>query len=295
MNCEKWLSKYKDKLCGKTVVLFGATGGIGNELCRYILRLGGALCTVDRNPKKAKELHTKLKKEYPFATVTGLIADLEDMTSVKPLCDSLKAIDFDIIIHNAGAYSIPRHICDTGFNNVFQINFISPYYIIRQVLPKLSERKGAVVAVGSIAHNYSKTDQSDIDFSKRKASSLVYGNAKRYLMYSLLELSREYPDVGVSVVHPGITLTNITAHYPKWLFRIIKHPMRIIFMPPRVAALSIIEGMFRATKPYSWLGPRFFGIWGKPSLKKLSTADLKEIKEIYITANEIYDKEVLKK
>ena len=118
----------------------------------------------------------------------------------------------------------------------------------------------------------------------------MYGNAKRYLMYAILRLSKECEDVEFAVTHPGITFTNITAHYPKLLFAIIKHPMKIIFMKPRLAALSIIDGLFNKTEPYSWIGPRFFNIWGKPSKKTLKTAGICERERMFDACEEIYSK-----
>lgn len=290
INCDKWLKRYEGRLVGKRVALFGSTGGIGNALCRYILKLGGTLITVDRNPTKAEILKGKLKLEFPKAEIYSIIADLEDINAVNTACDELERLNVDIVIHNAGAYSIPRRKCSTGFDNVFQINFLSPYYITNRLLPHLAENKGRVVVVGSIAHNYSKTDENDIDFSSRKKASLVYGNAKRHLMFSTLRLSRDNPEVCFAVTHPGITFTNITAHYPKPLFVLIKHPMKVIFMKPRAAALSIVEGMFTDTYCYEWIGPRFFNVWGKPIKKILKTCPYDECERIYKSAKEIYER-----
>jgi short-subunit dehydrogenase len=285
---EKKLKNRGSDFKGKTVVLFGATGGIGNELCRYILTLGANLITVDRNQQKAADLKEKLLNEFSDASINCLTADLEDLDSVKSAVDALKGIPIYTVIHNAGAYSIPRRNLNTGLNNVFSINCAMPYYITKQLLPNLSG--GRVIIVGSIAHNYSKSDRNDIDFKTRTKASLVYGNAKRYLMYAILRLSKECKDVKFAVTHPGITFTNITAHYPKLIFAIIKHPMKIIFMKPRLAALSIIEGLFNKTEPYSWIGPRVFNIWGKPSKKTLKTAGICEIERIYDACEEIYSK-----
>ena len=109
-------------------------------------------------------------------------------------------------------------------------------------------------------------------------------------MYATLELSKSNPLITFSITHPGITFTNITAHYPKLIFAIIKHPMKIIFMKPRLAALSIIDGLFNKTENYNWIGPKFFNVWGKPAKKPLKTATQDEIKLIYNTCEEIYSK-----
>ena len=275
------------RLEGKNIALFGSTGGIGKELCRYILELGGNLILVNRSREKTIQLEQELKEAFPKAQIDWIIADLEERESVIKACDELQRLETDILIHNAGAYSIPRKTCSTGYDNVFQINFVSPYYITNQLMPYLEEKKGRVVVVGSIAHNYSKTDEADIDFATRKKASLVYGNAKRYLMFSMLELSKAHQDVKFAITHPGITFTNITNHYPKLIFMLIKHPMKCIFMKPRKAALSILQGLFEETECYEWIGPRFFNVWGKPSKKKLRTCEKEEIEKIEQNARKI--------
>ncbi len=286
---KKWLAKNTESLKGKTVALTGSTGGIGQELCKYLCFLDAELILIDRNRKKAEVLRENLLSIYPNAKITLLTADLEDMESVKSATEELKSLEPDVFIHNAGAYSIPRKICGTGFDNVFQINFVSPYYMIRSLLPILENKNGRVVAVGSIAHRYSKTDPDDIDFKSRKKASLVYGNAKRYLMFSLPCLAESHPEVKFSVVHPGITFTGITAHYPKVIFAIIKHPMKVIFMKPYTAALSVLKGVFDSTQNDSWIGPRLFDVWGLPVKKRLKIAS-QEQSRISKTTEEIYKK-----
>lgn len=276
-----------ETLKGKTVAVTGSTGGLGRELCRYLAELGASIIFCDRNKERSMRLAEELASQFSVKT-EHITLDLEDIASVKSATNELKGRNIDVFIHNAGAYSIPRKICETGLDNVFQINFASPYYIIKELLPYLREKKGRVVVVGSIAHNYSKADPNDIDFHTRTAASKVYGNAKRYLMLSLYELFEKEEKVSLSVTHPGITFTNITAHYPKLVFALIKHPMKIIFMKPQKAALSILKGVFGNTEYGEWIGPRVFNIWGKPSQKKLHTFTKSEAEEIFKTAEEIY-------
>ena len=201
----------------------------------------------------------------------------------------LESRPVDVFIHNAGAYSIPRHRTAAGFDNVFQINFASPYYIIRRVLPQLKERRGHVVVVGSIAHHYSRTDVTDVDFSTRDRASLVYGNAKRYLMFSLPALL-EGSGVSLAVTHPGICFTNITAHYPRVIYALIKHPMKLIFMHPRRACLSILRGVFLPCERNEWIGPRVFDIWGTPRKRRLTSVASEEQAEIEIAAEQTWGK-----
>ncbi|MBE6810595.1 MAG: SDR family NAD(P)-dependent oxidoreductase [Ruminococcaceae bacterium] len=284
----KWIDKNSISLVGKTVAISGATGGIGTCLCDYLAYLGADIVCLDRNAKKSNDLISSLKLKYPQLNAMHISLDLEDFDRVKEVTKQLKDYKVDFLILNAGAYKIPRHKSSTGYNNVFQINFISPYYLACELAQSISERGGRVVAVSSIAHNYSKIDINDIDFSSRNAASKVYGNAKRFLTYSLFE--HFYNDETLSIVHPGITFTNITNHYPKLIFAIIKYPMKIIFMKPKKAALCVLYGLFCGCRCNEWIGPKYFNIWGLPKLKKLNTATQDEIINIRNKTNEIIGK-----
>ena len=276
----------KPSLINKTVAITGASGGLGRALCEKILENGGALTVIDRNPKKQAALIESLRASFPKAEIEGLLSDMEDIESVKALAEALKARPIDYLILNAGAYSIPRHKTALGLDNVFTINFVSPYYLTRALLPSIEARGGRVIAVGSIAHNYAKSDATDEDFSTRERASLVYGNAKRHLMAAFFALAAEGKPS--SVTHPGISFTGITAHYPKLVFALIRHPMKIIFMKPKKAALSIYEGIFTPTADGEWIGPRFVGVWGIPKKKKLRTITSAEQKRLSEYAERLY-------
>lgn len=287
MNINKWIKQNTESLDGKTVAISGSTGGLGRELCIHLGSLGASLVLLDRNIKKSHSLATELRGLYSGISIKHITVDMTDIPSVKAAADALANMPIDYLILNAGAYSIPRCTLDNGYDNVFTINFISPYYLARRLLPSIKSRGGKVIAVGSIAHNYSKIDERDIDFQTRKNASLVYGNAKRYLTYSLFALADEG---GVAIAHPGITFTGITAHYPKLIFAIIKYPMKIIFMSPKKASLSVLRAIFEDCKSGEWIGPRLFDVWGMPKKKPLKTAKPDEAKKIVEEAERIYEK-----
>ena len=270
-------------LKGKTVAISGATGGIGRELCRSLARLGADLVLLDRNRQKSLLLIDELRADFPQIEYTHVTVDMEDIGAVRAAADRLADdVKPDYLILNAGAYSIPRKKCETGFDNVFQINFVSPYFLARRLLGDIEKRGGRIVVVGSIAHNYSKSDPSDVDFSGRKAASKVYGNAKRYLIYSLID------ERVVNVTHPGIAVTGITGHYPKAVYALIKYPMKLIFMKPKKASLSVLRGIFDECGEREWIGPRVFDIWGRPKKKPLRTCTVSEAEYIRKKADEIF-------
>ncbi len=286
MSIKSWINKNTHSLRGKNIAVSGATGGLGRELCLYIASLGGNLVLVVRNIKKSEALASLIKEKYPSVSVSHVTADMEDISSVESAADELISLGVDMLFLNAGAYSIPRHKTESGYDNVFTINFLSPYILAKKLLPFLRARGGRIIAVGSIAHRYSPSDPHDVDFSKRKKSDLVYGNSKRYLMATLPALAKREGEI--TIVHPGITFTNITAHYPRLIFAIIKYPMKVIFMSPRRAALSILAGAFINCREDEWIGPRIFDVWGLPKKKKFKIPQ-SEMAEIRQTAEKLFN------
>lgn len=275
---DRFFARHTHSLSGKRVAVCGATGGIGEALCRHLARLGAELWLCCRSEAKTNALMDTLRAEYPDVAAHFVPLDLEDAASVENAAQILSQMPPHVLIHNAGAYAIPRHVTAQGVDNVFAINCLGPYALTKRLLAPMAAVGGRVVCVGSIAHNYSKIDPAEPDFATRTAASQVYGNAKRHLMLALYECFEGVKGVTLSVVHPGITLTGITDHYPKWLYRIIKHPMKVIFMPPRRAALSVLRGVFEPTAYGEWIGPWLFDVWGLPRKRRLRTFTAAEAK-----------------
>ena len=284
----KWLTVENPTLRGKTVVLTGATGGLGLEICRYVLSFGGRLIMVARNREKAEALKASLLLEYPQAQISFLLADLESPDQVLALCQKLRQQPVDVLMLNAGTYALPRLHTACGYDNVFTTNFISHYVMVRELLPLLRERSAKVVATGSISYRFSPSDPEDIDFSHRQSANLVYGNSKRYLMFALTELLKNEQNISFAIGHPGISFTGITAHYPKAALMVVRPSMKLIFMHPRKACRSMVAAIFREVPPLHWLGPGVREIWGNPRLSPLTGCDAEERQEIFNRAEQIY-------
>ena len=288
MNIQNWIKNNTQTLKGKTIAVTGSTGGLGRCFCAHVAGLGANLVLLDRNKEKSEE-HAKALIERFGVGVKTINVDMVDIDSVKAMCEKLKAQMVDIVVLNAGAYSLPRIKASTGFDQVFQINFVSPYYIVKELLTYLKKRNGRVVVVGSISHKFAKLNEKDVDFALEKAPRKVYGNAKRFLMFSLYKLFKNENDVFLSIAHPGITPTNITSHYPKFVSGLIKYPMKLVFTSPKKASLNVVKGVFVDCPYLTWIGPRIFNIWGRPKLKKLDTCKEKEQNKIFQIAERIYE------
>lgn len=285
MKIKKWLKQNKIELSGKTVVITGSTGGLGKQTCLYLAEMGANFIFLNRNIEKTNELAKELIEKYPSCNIDTIKVDMEDIESVKNACQELNKYKVDYLILNAGTYKIPRKQIGK-YDNIFQINFISPYYLVREILTQNNNVK--VVAVGSIAHKRVRLKENDINFSSCKNDMKLYGNAKRFLMFSLTQLFKVKNGANLAITHPGITYTNITSHYPKILLPFINFFMKIIFPSTKKASLSIIKGVEENSCYGAWIGPKYFDIWGKPKHKNLKTFSIDEGNKIFEIAEDIY-------
>lgn len=275
-------------LSNKTIAITGSTGGLGKEISIGLAKMGANLIFVNRNLQKSEELAQEIKKCSPNTKIDIVLADLTDIESVKTALQALENMGFDTLILNAGIYNVPIKKVSTGYNNIFQVNFISQYYLTKKLLKKPDLKK--VVAVGSIAYNFAKFNANDIDYSNCKKTNKVYGNSKRFFMCSMYELFERNKEKELCIAHPGVTLTNMTNHFHKSINWFVKFGIKVVFPSPKNAAKNIITGIENNSQNFSWIGPKIFNIWGKPKHKKIKKTSSAEREKIYKLAEDIFNK-----
>ena len=289
MNYNKWIKLNTHDLSNKTAAITGSTGGLGNEIVKTLATLNCNLILMNRNLTRSTEQKNELLRINPNIKIDLIELDLCNFDQVKAVVKNLKDKQIDFLIHNAAVYNVPVFKTSTGFNNVFQTNFISPYYITKELLSNLNKNNSKVIIVSSIAHNYNKLNANDIDFSTSKKHSHIYGNSKRFLTYSFVSLFENSTSATLSITNPGITLTNITNHYPKAINWLVKIGIKAIFPNPKKATLNIVKGLFETTKN-EWITPQIFDIWGSSAKKHISKFESNEAEQIFNIAEDIYNK-----
>ena len=289
MKIEKWIEENTKSLKGKTVVITGSTGGLGKAIVKHLTSLGANFILCNRDIKKSEAQKQEILENSPNSIVKILSLDLSNFESVNDTLKVLEKEKFDFFILNSGVYNVKRFETSLGFDNIFQINFLMPYYMVNKLIKKIKNEKIKVIAMGSIAHNYSKLNEDDVQFLNVKKSSKAYGNSKRFLMFSLFELA-EKEKVDIVICHPGVTLTNMTNHYPKAINWFVKFGIRLVFPSPQKASLSVIKALFSRTKKNEWVGPSIFNIWGYPKKSFLKTCTQEESLKIFEISEKLYKK-----
>ena len=288
MNMQKWINENTSNLINKTIAITGSTGGISKELIKVLASLNANLILINRNREKTEQQINELTNIFPNIKINFVECDLSNFDSVRTATNTLKQMNIDVLYLCAGAYNVSRHKTSLGYDNIFQINFISQYFIARELLANLKSSNGKIVAVSSIAHNYSKINDADVDFSSIKKHSKVYGNAKRFLTFSLMELCKN-ENVNLSIVHPGLTLTEMTNHYPKAINWLVKIFIGLFCPNTKTASLSLIKGVFENTIYNEWIGPAIMQVYAKPKKIKLKTCTKTESEKIFTFAEKMYN------
>ena len=194
---------------GKTVVITGATSGIGAVAALTLAKKGARIVFTARDPAKAHATLASLKAAGP-APHDWVLANLATLAGMKAAGAALaaKAGQIDVLANNAGAIFDHREVTADGLEMTFAVNHMA-YFVITEVLrPNLGPR-ARIVSTASGAHNFARLDFDDLQSEKRYSEMTAYGNSKLCNIMWTGELSRRLASTGVTAncFHPGAVNT----------------------------------------------------------------------------------------
>ncbi len=192
-------------LTGKKVLVTGATGGIGAEICRVFAKQGAIVTGTGRRQEKLNELRDELGADsfYP------LVADLSDAEQVKDVVP--KAIDLmggiDILVNNAGITKdgLSMRMKESDFDDVIAVNLKVPFLLAQAcIMPMIRNKSGRIINISSIV------------VVTRNPGQVNYCSAKAGLIGQSKSLAQELAsrNITVNVVAPGFIATEMTAVLP---------------------------------------------------------------------------------
>jgi short-subunit dehydrogenase len=189
-----------------TILITGASSGIGLELARQFASRARTIILVARRLQLLEQLSSELQSANKQLKVHIEACDLNNLSSTESMLNSAvqKAGQIDILVNNAG-FGDPGLFEDADWQRIesmIRVNVIAPTFIARQLLPKMIERKsGGVLNIGSSAG------------IAIMPGSAVY-SATKYYLHGLSEALRaEVSDAGIVVteVAPGPVETEFDA------------------------------------------------------------------------------------
>lgn len=188
-----------------TVVLTGATRGIGHAAAVELARRGAELALVGRDGERVRV--TAEEARAAGATVHEHVADLARMDEVRRLADELLGAypRIDVLANNAGALFTSRHVTPDGFEQTFALNHLAPFLLTNLLLERLTAPRARVVTTASDAHKGGRLDLDDLQAERgRYRAGRAYGTSKLCNVLFTRELQRRHPEIAANCFHPGV-------------------------------------------------------------------------------------------
>ncbi|MDO9377715.1 MAG: oxidoreductase [Nocardioidaceae bacterium] len=263
---------FKDALpdqTGRTVVVTGASSGIGAVTARELARAGARVVLAVRDLAKGE----RVARTIPGAVETRRL-DLADLGSVAMFADALDG-PIDVLVNNAGVMAVPRSRTTDGFETQIGTNHLGHLALTNRLLPQVTDR---VVTVSSGAHRLGSIDLDDLSWERRAYSPWkAYGQSKLANLLFTLELENRLRASGSAVrafaAHPGYAATNLQSQTGNRL----QHAA--LALANKVVAVSDEDGarptLFAAVRDLpgaSYVGPDGVAQTGPPTLVGRSSA-----------------------
>ena len=205
-------------LRGKTILITGASSGIGYETARALLSAHAEVIIAARDQAKGEQAVQALQTAYPESQVHFLPLDLGSLASVRQTVEQFFAQwnKLDVLINNAGIAATPLGYTPDGFEQQFATNFLGHFLLARLLLPALRNAAPArVVSLTSGTHRLSDIHFDDIQYQHRPYDKWeAYAQSKTADALLAVALTRHGRSQGITAnaVNPGGVLTGLQQH-----------------------------------------------------------------------------------
>jgi NAD(P)-dependent dehydrogenase (short-subunit alcohol dehydrogenase family) len=208
MASKKWTQKDLPDLSGRTVVVTGASSGIGLVSARELCAHGARVILAVRDVEKGRDVAQDFEGTYEVREL-----NLADLESIHAFAAGWSG-DVDVLINNAGIMMAPASRTIDDFELHMGTNHLGPFALTNPLLPFITDR---VVTVSSILHRRGQIHLDDLHFDSRPYKAMTaYQDSKLANLLFTLELQRRLSEkrsvVRAVAAHPGIARTNLVAH-----------------------------------------------------------------------------------
>jgi NAD(P)-dependent dehydrogenase (short-subunit alcohol dehydrogenase family) len=196
---------------GKTVVITGATSGIGQVTAEKLAAMGARMVLVARDSKRGETTMAKLRHLGP-GNHSIYYADLSRLAEMKRVADEIAAAEprIDVLINNAGAMFGRRQVTEDGLELTFALNHMSYFVMANRLFECLRAAAPArLINTASDAHKGQKLDFNDLQSAQNYQGFPAYGRTKLCNILHASELAKRWAGSGVSAnsLHPGFVNT----------------------------------------------------------------------------------------
>ena len=193
----------------KTILVTGATDGIGLETAKALAAKGHKLLIHGRSAEKINKTVKLLEGLETRSIIESYQADLSDFDDTRQLIADVRAdhSSLDIIINNAGVFKTNAPLTNTGMDVRFCVNTFSPYMLTKGLMSLLAEN-GRVINLSSAAQAPVNLKALRGEVNTNDAFQ-AYAQSKLAMTIWSQELARELsPKQVIVAVNPGSLLAS---------------------------------------------------------------------------------------
>jgi NAD(P)-dependent dehydrogenase (short-subunit alcohol dehydrogenase family) len=241
----------------RTILITGASDGIGAAAARQLAPKGHRLLLVGRSPEKTARVAQEVGAEY-------FIADFTRLDDVRKLADDVRAaVDhLDVLANNAGGVFGARTMTVDNHEKTFQVNHLAPFLLTNLLLDRLQAGLGIVVNTSSSGARFiGNIDIDNLGNEKAYSPLKAYGDAKLDNILFTRGLQARYGNQGISSVafDPGNVRTNFAAETSNLLARMLyRTPLsRLVLISPEKGG-SNLAFFVDGTPGTTWLPDQFY-------------------------------------
>ncbi len=227
---------------GRNVLITGGNSGIGYEMALALAGQGDRVIIAARDQQKSQAAIDAIKRAHASARVEAMPLDLGDFGDVDRFARELlaKMPVIDVLILNAGLYTLKLHALRNGFEAMMGIMHFGHFRLTQRLLEAVkAAQQGRIIVTSSVMHQYGKINEASFrDPSKHNIGLRAYGQAKLANLLFARELARRLQGTKVTVngFHPGAVATPIYREAPSLAAKI----MMAFMLTPRQGADTAI-------------------------------------------------------
>ena len=198
----------------KTVLITGATSGIGFELFKIFSNEKYKVIGIGRNKKRIKKTLNSINKNSK--NLHGLyLCNFENLEDIKKVFNKIskEVNSIDILINNAGGIFVNNKLTNNNIERTFQVNYLSHFLLTDILLKnKILKSKAHVLNVSSIVHKRGEINLDDINNLQNYNAVKSYAQSKVSQIMWGYYLSEKHKEIYINSVHPGIIGTRLLSN-----------------------------------------------------------------------------------
>jgi NAD(P)-dependent dehydrogenase (short-subunit alcohol dehydrogenase family) len=204
---------------GKTVLITGATRGIGRAAALALAEKGASLILVCRNEERGMAVAVEVRQRGGEADL--VLADFRSMRQVKAAALQVKATHprIDVLINDAAAVVPKRRLTEDAIEETFAVNQLAPFVLTTELLEVLKASAPArIINLVSEVHRRGWMRWHDLHFKADYEPIRAYAQSKLANVLFTMELKRRLAGTGVTAngLHPGDVATGLEDAQITW-------------------------------------------------------------------------------